>query len=254
MEGDRKKGLMTFTWDDLDRELDLWAAGGRPASLWWRDDDAVAPTPELETLLRLSGAIPLSLAVIPGEAQSDLAGRLADESSVTILQHGFRHTNHARKGEKKIELGGSRSDSRIEDDLRQGQARLGDLFTGRTVDVLVPPWNRIAPDIVSRLPALGLTALSTFGQRTLRGIRCVNTHVDVIDWRGGRGFMGVGRSLGQLVGHLAQRRDETIDPRRATGLLTHHRVHDRETWAFLQDLIQAVERHPGACWVDVGAA
>ncbi|NUB17118.1 hypothetical protein GAY28_35010, partial [Azospirillum brasilense] len=32
-------------WDALTAELDAWAAGGRTATLWWRDDDAVEPTP-----------------------------------------------------------------------------------------------------------------------------------------------------------------------------------------------------------------
>ena len=245
---------MSFSWDDLDRELDLWAANGRSASLWWRDDDAVAPTPELETLLRLVSGIPLSLAVIPHEAQPDLAGRIADEPHVTIVQHGYRHADHARQGEKKIELGGSRTESQIEDDLRRGRRRLGDLFAGRTADVLAPPWNRIAAGIVPRLLGLGLTALSTFGPRNGQGIRSVNSHVDVIDWRGGRGFAGEDRSLGQLVHHLAARRTGGADPGEATGLLTHHWIHDADTWTFLERLIAVADRHPAACWVDVGAA
>ena len=31
-------------WAGVDRELDAWAVGGIPASLWIRDDDAVAAT------------------------------------------------------------------------------------------------------------------------------------------------------------------------------------------------------------------
>ena len=40
-------------WAALDAELDLWAAAGRVAGGWWRDDDAVAPTPALESLLTI---------------------------------------------------------------------------------------------------------------------------------------------------------------------------------------------------------
>ncbi|MEK9660397.1 MAG: hypothetical protein VW644_01455, partial [Alphaproteobacteria bacterium] len=40
-------------WDALAAELDVWAAAGRTATLWWRDDDADAASPALERLLAL---------------------------------------------------------------------------------------------------------------------------------------------------------------------------------------------------------
>ena len=68
-------------WPGLSAELDAWAAAGRTATFWWRDDDATAPTPELGRLLRLAGAhgAPLALAVIPAEAGPALAEALAAE-------------------------------------------------------------------------------------------------------------------------------------------------------------------------------
>ena len=36
-----EKALMD-PWDILNNELDAWAASGKVADLWWRDDDAVA--------------------------------------------------------------------------------------------------------------------------------------------------------------------------------------------------------------------
>jgi hypothetical protein len=52
----------------LTAELDLWSAAERPATLWWRDDDAAEVTPALERLLALADAtgVPLALAVVPG--------------------------------------------------------------------------------------------------------------------------------------------------------------------------------------------
>ena len=35
-------------WHDLDVELDAWEANGLTATLWWRDDDAVAPKREFD--------------------------------------------------------------------------------------------------------------------------------------------------------------------------------------------------------------
>ena len=76
-----------MSWDRLDRELAAWAAEGREATFWWRDDDAVAATPALDRLLRLteSGGVPLALAVIPAPAEPGLAERLA-----TQPQRAFR--------------------------------------------------------------------------------------------------------------------------------------------------------------------
>ena len=95
------------SWRNLSAELDAWAAAGRSATLWWRDDDAVAPSPELDRLLTLARArdLPLALAVIPARASQDLADWLvAQPARATLVQHGYAHQNHARKGEKKAEF------------------------------------------------------------------------------------------------------------------------------------------------------
>ncbi len=51
-------------WVALNAELDAWAAAGRTATLWWRDDDAGAMNDALDRLLRLRGArdVPIALA------------------------------------------------------------------------------------------------------------------------------------------------------------------------------------------------
>jgi hypothetical protein len=41
-------------WATLQRELDRWAESGKTATFWWRDDDAVEETPQLQTLDALS--------------------------------------------------------------------------------------------------------------------------------------------------------------------------------------------------------
>jgi hypothetical protein len=69
-------------WCDLVDELDRWEEAGRVAQLWWRDDDAVAPTPALDRLLDVAAGIPLSLAVIPAEMVRELATALRPFSQV----------------------------------------------------------------------------------------------------------------------------------------------------------------------------
>jgi hypothetical protein len=109
--------------------------------------------------------------------------------------------------------------------------------------VLTPPWNRVADEALPLLPALGFRGLSRFDElpfgrkkSPVAGLMEVNTQVDLIDWQGSRGFVGVEAALGRLVAHLAARRSGVADPAIPTGILSHHLVHDTATWRFLENL------------------
>lgn len=243
-------------WAALSRELDAWQESGRRASLWWRDDDAVEPSPALERLLDLArqAGAPLALAVIPARATWALAERLASsDARVSVLQHGFAHRNHAPPGAKKIEIDGARPRAEVMEELSRGRALLDGLFGETHHAILVPPWNRIAEALVPALPALGYRGLSAFQPRptprAAAGLVLVNTHVDLLRWRAPRGFAGESDVLGALVGHLAARRSGAVDPEEATGLLTHHLVHDAPAWTFLAELLQRLTRHPAVSFL-----
>jgi len=242
----------------LRRELDAWQAAGLRASLWWRDDDTIEPTPALKTLLALQqdSAVPLALAVVPARASKALPSALGD-GALAVLQHGYAHENHAPPTEKKSELGVHRPAPIVIGELATGWDTLSKLFGPRALPVLVPPWNRIAPYLVPMLPELHYAGLSSFGPRQrrhpVRGLLAVNAHVDVIDWRGGRGFVGHAKAVAALCERLAARREATADRDEPTGLLTHHLVHDRATWSFLTELFAQTVRHPGAIWLHAGA-
>src|SRR5436305_10697959 len=96
----RFEAATTAPWPDLIDELDQWGELGRVARLWWRDDDAVATSAQLDRLLQLAGDAPLDLAVIPALAQSSLATALAERPHIAVLQHGWRHANPALAGKK----------------------------------------------------------------------------------------------------------------------------------------------------------
>ena len=237
-------------WGDLEAELDIWQSAGRTASFWWRDDDAIAATPALERLLALTEGMPIGLAVIPGLAEAGLAERLAGIANVTVLQHGWRHRNHGLPGGRKSELGEYRPPVERLDELRRGHERLVSLFGPHRLDVLVPPWNQIDPDLVPRLPEIGIVGLSVAGPRrgamAAAGVRQVNVHADLVDWTGDRGFLGEARALGLIVRHLRARFLGSVDPEEPTGILTHHLVQDAETEQFLRRFIATVRRHPAA--------
>jgi hypothetical protein len=241
----------TATWADLGTELGAWAEAGRPATLWWRDDDATRPGPALDRLLALTAAarVPLALAVIPAFAEPALRGRLDDAGHTHVLVHGLAHANHAPEGEKKQELGPHRPIRMVLDDASAGLARLRAFR--RLCPVLTPPWNRIADAATGGLAARGFRGLSAYGPRTtttVDGVTVVNTHVDLIDWKNGRRFVGETRALGRLVSHLRDRRTGRVDTDEATGLLSHHAVHDAETWAFCARLTDRLGDDAAVAW------
>ncbi|MGR0187123.1 polysaccharide deacetylase family protein [Azospirillum aestuarii] len=240
-------------WDALTAELDAWASAGRTATLWWRDDDAVAPTPDLDRMIALSietGA-PLALAVIPAGVKDALVPVVDAAPTVTVLQHGWSHTDHAAPPAKKAELGADRPAAAVLAELAEGRAVLDRRFGPRALPVLVPPWNRIAPGVAAGLPGAGFAGLSVFGPRRVSTVNmmCVNTHIDPVAWKDGKRFMGDAESLGMAVAHLRARRLGAVDAEEPTGLLTHHLAMDVETWAFTARFLTATRRHPAVRWL-----
>ncbi|MBT5107328.1 MAG: polysaccharide deacetylase [Rhodospirillaceae bacterium] len=236
-------------WAAFFAELDAWRDAGRVATFWWRDDDATDETPALTRLLDIAGDIPVSLASIPRDATTALANAIADQPNVSVLQHGYAHTNHAPPLEKKAEFGPHRPLDAMQRDLTTGFIRLRDLFGPRFQAIFVPPWNRMADSVAPLLPQVGLQSFSTYGltQKSLAAPQ-VNTHADIINWRGGRTFLGESAVLDLMTNHLSARRRGDAAENAPTGLLTHHLVHDDACWRFTGDLVQAVTDHPAASW------
>ncbi len=239
-------------WSDLARELDAWGAAGRIAAFWWRDDDATAPSAALDRLLSVAGEVPLALAVIPARAEPALADRLRGWP-VAVLKNGAAHRNHAPPDARKCELVAERPAGEVDGELVAGRERLAALFPAAFLPVLVPPWNRIAAAVTARLPGLGFRGLSTLAPRgsavPVPGLVQANVHADIVDWRGGRRFRGEAAVLGAIVAHLAARRAGRADPGEATGLLTHHLVHDAASLRFLERLTATLAEHPAARWI-----
>jgi predicted glycosyltransferase/peptidoglycan/xylan/chitin deacetylase (PgdA/CDA1 family) len=236
----RRRAAIGAAWARLEAALRRAAADRRDVAMWWRDDDAIAPSRALDRLLELARQhdVPVALAVVPDLAEPSLAARLAEEPLASVLVHGCRHENHAPPGAKRQELG-YRSSSDIESGLAASRQRIERLFGAQAVPILVPPWNRIDPTLVPRLPALGFTGLSTFGPAghgAPAAIRTINAHVDPIDWKEGRGLAEEAGLLDRLCAaiDLADRAGGSSEP---IGILTHHLVHDPWIWAFVDDLL-----------------
>jgi hypothetical protein len=249
-----------ISWQRLDRELDAWGESGRRATLWCRDDDACRDSPALQRLLGMACAmqVPVALAAIPAALEPSLVEAIAASDTATVVQHGYAHRNHAPPGARKWELGAHRPVAAIVADLEHGRAVLARGFGERFAAVLVPPWNRIAPEVVRRLPDAGFHGLSTFGPRAaarpVPGLLQCNTHVDLIAWRDGRVFVGADHALERLLEHLQARREGRADASEPSGILTHHLDLDDAGWRFLAALMARTREHGAAEWQDVRAA
>ena len=170
-----------------------------------------------------------------------------------VVQHGYAHRDHAPAGARKSELGAGRPLADRLRELKAGRRRLAHLFGRRLLAVLVPPWNRIEPGLVSHLAEAGYRGLSTIGARQqarpAAGLIQVNVHCDPIDWRNGRTFIGTAPALDRVIAHLRARRAGRADPAEPTGLLTHHLAMDADGWRFAARLLSETAAHPGVRWL-----
>ena len=243
---------MSSGWTPLSDEIARWRDSGHAVEFWWRDDDAKRPDAALERLVALSArsGVPVALAVIACNAEPSLSALLGE--TVCVFQHGTDHANRAAPGEKKTEFPAAELPEAALARLAAARERLQAVAASHFLPVLAPPWNRLPRHLVPYLRAAGFVGLSQYGARALAepaaGLMQVNTHLDIIDWRGTRGFIGERAALAAAVRHLAARRTGASEPGEPTGWLTHHAVHDAAAWDFLPRLFDFTRAIPGVSW------
>lgn len=232
---------MRIDWAPLRAELGQLRAEGLELPFWWRDDDAIAPTEALDQLASLSTAteVPVHLAIIPKDATAALAQDLP-ECFVPVV-HGWAHVSHTPEGVKNAEFGTGRPAREALQEAASGRTRLQELFGDRVAPMFVPPWNRIAPEVVAGLAKAGFDAVSMYNPRKTAmaapGVTQINTHIDPIFWRGHRGLLDVETLMSQITTLLQDRRKGLTDNQEPLGYLTHHLVHDADIWEFSRQFL-----------------
>lgn len=167
--------------------------------------------------------------------------RLCGADDIVVLQHGIEHRNHAREGQRKIELGGQASAAELAIGLVAGRETLATAFGSRYLPVLVPPWNRMDQAVADGLAGRGFVGLSGWrggSFATPAGMRRLDTHLDAIRWRPKHQCLSLAELLDGLAAALR------VEPLRAVGLLTHHLVTDDGGWRALDRFLGLVQDHP----------
>ena len=221
-------------------ELRLWKAAGHAPVLWWRDDDARAPSPALDRLLALSRRFdaPITIAAVPDGDVETLAKACRAAGDVELAIHGFRHENRAPAGQPSGEVN---DEDRLADVLSElGTAIEVFRRAGVAPSLFVPPWNNAHPTLVKALGLRGLS-LSCYGDMRREGPPArLDAHLDVMRWKPRPRFRGAMRFLLRARRLLADRRRRGLwnEP---LGLLTHHLDHDAPTWRFLEAFLSALK-------------
>jgi hypothetical protein len=238
-----------FGWALLAAELRRWTRQGRRPQLWWRDDDARAPTPALARLVDCAApdSIPLALAVIPARLDGALAQWLKAHPQISVLQHGVDHLNGGPL-DRPSQFGRQAPAAQIAARLRLGWAQL-EAFD-RRLPIYVPPWNDLQPNVLAALQAAGFKGVSAWAGR--REAARLDTHLDVMRWQPAPRFVGRGKFLDRLRRALALRRRQR-DWDEPIGLLTHHLDHDEAAWSFLGDLLAFEPLRDAVDWRGVEA-
>lgn len=251
----RVEAAKSAEWPDLLVELDRWEEARLVARFWWRDDDAVAPSPRLDRLMAVAEGAPVALAVIPADVKDELAAALRWFPQVSVLHHGWCHASRAASG-KKSEYPAERHPVEVADELDEGRKRLRALFGSRALPVFVPPWNRFSERFVPLLTEAGFVAISQMAPRKTPlqgpadgGIAVIDAHLDIVAWHEDRSFIGEAVALGRLVAALRAAREAGDNA--AIGVLTHHLVLDDASEEFLARLGELVDAHDAARWVDM---
>jgi hypothetical protein len=227
-------------------ELNLWQQEGLLARFFWRDDDAIAATPELDRLLRLASqlGVRLAIAVIPQQAEHRLVGVL-EGANCCVWQHGWSHADYGQG-----EFGLDRPFQAMIDDILAGQLRMNALFGPLGWQrVFVPPYHRVAVAFKSLIPALGFSGVSTGLPLTLEleHVREAKAELDLLDWVD-RSPLSFAAAEAELVRLLSSRRAEGrhYEP---IGVLTHHRVFAEDAWQLTEEIVRLVGSHPAATFI-----
>ena len=239
---------------NLITELAKWSQEKTIAQIWWRDDDISRPTSKLDWMLKTIDSLEFKplLAAIPNLSTRELSKAL-ENCGLPIAAHGLSHLNYEPADSPKSEFGPSRDLHDVKKDLIQAKEQLSDIFGDSVIDCFVPPWNRFREDIIPYLSELEFSGFSSFGRRSSKvhesNLKWFNAHVDVIDWRNTRHFIGRDAMISQITDNLRRQRTRsgTSEP---VGILTHHLNMIQSDWEEVRNIFTVLKKNNAVRFVD----
>jgi hypothetical protein len=256
--------MIAPAWQSVRQELDRWSLQGLKARFWVRDDDACEMSGQLDRLRGLADRhdINIGLAIIPAKVHHNLVNAFPHLGKrFQPMCHGWQHANYGQAGQPE-EFG----DCRPLRALREDAEKAYKVFTGHfgiDCPIFVPPFSRIASDLVTDLPRIGFAGLSAgpglmerrllrlsahlpwmpvLRLRTETPVPRFDVQIDLIDWS--RSTARQPETVAaDLVANLRLRRRGFLPCDRPIGLLTHHLVHDEPIWRLCDDILEMLKRH-----------
>jgi len=251
----QESGLPAPLFAPLKQELSRWEAAGRRATFWFRDDDAVTMTPEFARLLDFQQAysLPIAIAVIPQQADDQLPPIIQERPELSVLQHGWSHTNYAAEGEWHSEFPAGRPAEKVKGNLNSGKMFLEKLFGHQFIFGFVPPWNHFASEYLPLLKSYQFISGRDYTvARDWRMVPSIPADVDVLRWGPAPHFRGTERLISEICKQLAARRKENRkDP---VGILLHHLNMDHASWEFMNSLAGVLQGHAAVNLLNIRTA
>ncbi|MCE5336615.1 MAG: polysaccharide deacetylase family protein [Desulfobacteraceae bacterium] len=182
--------------------------------------------------------IPLAMAVVPAwlsDARQDrlFAAAPVDEDLWSWHQHGWRHVNWQKSGQK-CEFGSDRTPERQYEDILQGRQKMENIFGSYFVPVFTPPWNRFSAASVKILQKLGFRGISTepslpSGLRLPAGLNHLPVQLDL--------HFRTPKAPAEDFADLLRQISSLCDRKEKTGIVIHHQRMTPFAFEFLEHLL-----------------
>ncbi len=193
--------------------------------LFIRNDDVCTLDREFRFFFdtAMERGIPVVHAVIPDRMDQALVRFLCRAKEKTphlldIVQHGWRHVNHAVDGRTKYEFGKSRSLTCQRDDIKQGLEKMRTAFGEHFTSAFVPPYHGYDARTVKVLKEESFQVFSAGARPSEikdQWIIELPVQISFSRYESGKGILQSARDvMGQLT--------KEVHRRPLSGVLTHH--------------------------------
>ena len=211
----------------------------KKVKFWFRDDDVGIDNDNLVELLQYfeNQKLRIFLAVIPKLCDNNLRIKLSTFNNFSLGQHGYAHVNYSKN--ELAEYTVERNQKQVEEELIEGDKILLE-FGNKYLKVFVPPWFEIDTNTKKNLKKLNYKIMSNYwdNKRNSDGLTEVNCQVDFVNWDAAYTFGGEDFVLSQIIEQLNK-----VNEGGYIGLLLHHERIGKETYAFLDKLIEILKKY-----------